>query len=196
MSRILFITLSIVLLSACSTTPRPTGAEIGPRVSYGEYIKRMNKKTKTDKRYSGFHQLYEAHVTFIDSDVQSLVLQRKSDVFQWNEDKAQKEREKMFQENSSASKFFVVLFTPNHKLTDLHKGNSIWKLYLDVDGDRYDAKVRRVQGPLANTKAIYPSTNRFSQPYEVTFNVPTTTIEDSNAKFIITSALGTTELNF
>ena len=196
MKNLILISISLFFIAGCSTTPHPTGAEIGPRISFGEYTKRMNAKTKSDKRYNGFYQLYETHVTFIDSDVQSLVLQRKSDVYQWDQDKAQKEREKMFQENSSASKFFLVLFTPNKKLTDLHRGNSIWKLYLDVNGDRYEAKIKKMQGPLANTKAIYPSTNRFSQPYEVSFNVPTNTIEDNSAKFILTSALGTTELNF
>ena len=195
-NKLILLTFSGFMLSACSSAPTPTGAEIGPRVSFDEYVEKMGKKTKSDKRYNGFYQLYETHVTFIDSDVQSLVLQRKSDVYQWDDKKAQKEREKMFQETSSESKFMLVLFVPQKKLIDLHRGNSMWKVYLDVNGDRFESKIKKVQGHLANTSAIYPSVNRFSVPYEVSFNVPTSVIEQNDAKFILTSALGTTELNF
>ena len=197
MSRFLaLMSLPIFLNLASCTSTRPKGADVGPRLENTEYIKKMAKKTQVDKKYSGFSQLYEAHVTLIDSDVQSLVLQRKSDVYQWNIDKAQKERERMFQENSSDSKFFVVVFTPRAKLTDLHRGTSMWKVYLDLDGQRYEAKIKKVQGHLETIKSIYPSLNRFSVPYEVRFDVPLSAVEEGQAKFIMTSALGTTEMNF
>ena len=191
------ILISVICLgfAACSTT-KPTGAEIGPRISKDEYIKKMKAKTKSDKKYDGFYQLYEAHVTMVDSDVQSLVLQRKSDVFQWDDETAQKEREKMFQENSTETKFFLVMYTPKRKLMDLHRGNSMWKVYLEVNGQRYPAKIKKATGQLENISAVYPSLNRFSFPYEVQFSVPTSVAEESTAKFILTSALGTSEFVF
>ena len=195
MKKLSLLIISLFFLSGCASV-KPKGADIGPRISVKEYSKKMEEKTKADKRYDGFYQLYETHVTMIDSGVQSLVLQRKSDVFQWDEAKAQKERERMFQENSTETKFFLVLFTPKRKLTDLHRGNSMWKVYLDVNGDRYEAKIKKVQGHTENVSAIYPSLNRFSMPYEVSFNVPLTVAEENSAKFILTSALGTTELDF
>lgn len=187
--------LSLGLLSACAST-RPMGADIGPRLDKAEYQKKMWERTQVDKRYDGFHQLYETYVTLIDSGVQSLVLQKKSDLFQWDQAKAQKEREKMFQENSSATEFFLVMYTPNRKLTDLHRGNSMWKIYLEVNGERYESKVKKIKGHLENIQSIYPSLNRFSVPYKVSFNVPLGVAEVANSKFILTSALGTTELVF
>ena len=191
----LFALLLTTSLLGCASK-RPSGAEIGPRVSQKEYESRMKSKTQVDKHYDGFHQLYETYVTFVDSDVQALVLQRKSDVYQWDMDKAQQEREKMFQENSSQSKFFVVLFTPRRRLAHMDRKHSIWKVYLDLGAERYEAKIKKAKGQQESIRAIYPSLNRFSEAFEISFDVPMQAVEDGEAKFILTSSLGTSELKF
>ncbi len=189
-----FLLLLFVFIAACSTAPK--GANVGERMSAASYAHTLEKNTEADQRYDGFYQLYGLSVTFVNSDVQSAILQKKSDVYMWDSLTAQTEREKMFQENSTVSKFVLVMFVPDHKLVDLHKDNSIWKLYLETNGQRYDGSVKKIQGPLEQVHSVYPSANRFSTTYEVTFNVPLAISETHDSTVIITSTLGTSELTF
>lgn len=184
-----------VVLTACATAS-PKGADIGPRLDPAKYASILKVNTISEKKYDGFYQLYEAHVTFIDSEVQTAILQRKSDVYQWNQEMAQKEREKMFQENSNTTKFVMVFFSPRTRFTDLHKKSSVWKVYLDVNGQRYESEIKKVQGPYDAIQAIYPAHNRFSTTYEVEFKIPSSAVESADAAFILTSTLGTTQFNF
>jgi hypothetical protein len=184
-----------VALAGCESV-RPPGAAIGPRLTDKEYEKAMSGKTRWERRYDGFYQVYEAYATLIDSDVQSLVLQRRSDVYQWNQDLAQKEREKMFQENSNITKFVLVLFTPRARLNDLNTKNTIWKVILEVNGQRFDGESKRLQGPHEAISSVYPTHNRFTTAYEITFKTPMSAVEKMSPKFVLTSSLGTSTFQY
>jgi len=185
----------IFFLTACST-PRPLGPEVGPRLDSSDYAKTIHRNTKFEKKYDGFYQLYEAHLTFVDSEVQTAILQKKSDVYLWNAETAQKEREKMFQENSNSSHFILIFYTPRPRLNELHRKNSIWEIFIEVNGQRYPADVKRVQGPFEHTAAIYPDHNRFTTAYELVFKVPLGAIEKNKPKVVIASTLGRSEFEF
>lgn len=193
--RLTFVLLTLFFLNACASST-PKGPEVGPRLPQNDYVSAFMSRTKTEKKYDGFYQLYETHVTFMDSSVQTAILQRKSDVYRWSTDIAQKEREKLFQENSNSTQFILILYTPRPRLTDLHRKTSIWKVFLEANGQRYESEIKKAQGPFESVQAIYPSHNRFTTAYEVTFKVPLSAIEGQNPKFTLTSSLGTTELDF
>ncbi len=187
----------ILLLSlvACSG-PEKKGAVIGQNMSDSEFEDIFNDYTLNDKKYSGFNQLYDVSATLVSSDLQAAILQKRSDIYLWDEQTAQEEREEMFQANTNSTKFILVLFTPNVRVNKLERHNSIWKTYLKVNGQRYTGKVNKIKGPLEKLTMIYPSHNRFSQVYEVVFDVPLSAAEDYDSEFIITSELGKTEFKY
>lgn len=192
---ILSIGLSILIFAGCSS-PQKMGATVGQQLSDREYNDLYMSYTKNDKKYSGFNQDYDVSVTLVSSELQTAILQRKSNTYLWDENEAQTERESLFQENSNSTKFIVVLFTPKTRLSDLDKPNSIWKMYLDVNGERYKGTAKKIKDPIEKILPIYPSHNRFSVVYEVVFKVPLKSAEEYPMQFTITSSLGTSDFEF
>lgn len=156
----------------------------------------MKKNTRHDLQYEGVYNKFEVYATFINSDVQTAILQRRSDSLQWDTKHAQLEREKLFQESATQTKFALSFYVPSTRLNDLHKGSSIWKIYLLSGGERYVGKATKRNGKLEEISAIYPYHNRWSVAYDVTFNVPVPVIETKPATLIITSTQGTAKLQF
>jgi hypothetical protein len=116
----------------------------------------IEKYTRHDLQYDGVYNRFEAYATFLNSDTQATILQKRSDVLEWDQAQAQKERERLFQENATQTKFFLSFFVPSVKLNDLHKGTSIWKLYLEAGGKRYEGKVMKHNGKVEDINSIYP----------------------------------------
>jgi hypothetical protein len=85
---------------------------------------------------------------------------------------------------------------PSVRLNDLHKGASIWKIYLEANGQRYEGKASRRNGKLEDIQASFPYHNRWSVPYEVVFKVPLTAVEQGTVRFILTSSQGTSKFEY
>jgi hypothetical protein len=191
--------VSSLILNGCSTiekTDGKTGADIGQRFDETSYENLIYANTQHEVRYEGFYNKFEIYATFLNSKVQSAILQKRSDAFQWDARQAQNEREKMFQENTTQTKFQISFFTPSVRINDLHKGNSIWKIYLESNGQRYEGKAKRVNNKLEDVAAIFPYHNRWSIAYEVIFPVPLSAVESGPVTFVISSTQGSAKLDF
>jgi hypothetical protein len=160
------------------------------------YSDLIMRNTRHDIQYDGFYNKFEIYATFLNTQTQSAILQKNSDVYQWDTAEAQKQREKVFQENSTETRFAVSFFVPSVRLNDLHKGSSIWKIYLETNGQRYEGKTTRRNGKLEDIQATFPYHNRWSVPYEVVFKVPLTAVEQGPVHFILTSSQGTTKFEY
>lgn len=191
----LFTAIFGTLTLGCATKP-PRGADVGTRLENDSYAQLIQKNTRHAVKYEGFYNKFEIYATFINSEVQTAILQKKSDVFQWNAQQAQKEREKLFQENSTQTRFAISLFTPSVRLNDLNKGNSIWKLYLESNGQRYEGRATKRNSKLEDVQAMFPYHNRWSVAYEIAFDVPLSSIESGSVIFIIASTQGTATLRY
>ncbi|MEK6554754.1 MAG: hypothetical protein AABZ31_05915 [Bdellovibrionota bacterium] len=200
-SLVLSLTLIVGLASAvstvgCSSAEKNHETEVGPRMSDLEYRIMVEKNTKTAQKYEGFYNTLEVRSTFINSDVQAAILQKQSEILQWDSKTAQAAREKMFQENSNSTKFFVSFFVPTRRLNDLHKPNTIWKIYLEANGEKYEGKATKRTEPLEALQALFPAHSRWAIPYDVTFSVPLSAVDKSNVKLTFTSSVAQAELNF
>jgi hypothetical protein len=191
----ILITIAVLSLSACSS-PQKRGAEVGPRYEDSAYEAIYRRHTQFDKRYDGFYQLYEVYATLISPEIQTTILQKESDVYLWTPEKARMERERVMQESSNSTKMHLVMFTPNTSANDLNRKNSIWHMYLEVDGQRYEGTARKRIGPVEDIRSFIPTHNRFSVAYDVTFNVPTNAVTGKTVYFILTSALGTSRFAY
>jgi len=184
------------ILASCSHSPVSVGTNIVGPVSDSDYYPTLERYTKEEKKYSGFHNTFQAKITWLNSEVQTLALQRRGHFLQWDLDKSRQEREKMFQEMSSTATVFLAFFAPENDYDDLNKPKSIWKIYLEHDGNRYEGKIKKATEKYVELKELYPYLERFHTPYYVEFQIPMTAVESHTAKVILTSSLGSAEFIF
>lgn len=194
-SKALLLAVSVLFTQGCATANH-SEADVGPRLDDGAYRRLFDKNSRDDRKYSGFQNTLEVHATFLNSDIQTAVLQRDADTMLWDSATAQAEREKIFQQNSNSTKFFLSFFVPVPRLNDLAKPNSVWKIYLEANGERYPGKAEKIKRPLEAIIATYPTHTRWGQPYEITFPVPLSMVESHPVKFIVTGGVASSVLQF
>jgi len=191
---ILFAFLTMLAIGcAGSPTKSTNGIEAMGSTAYAGLVKKHTAKTD---QYSGFYQTFQADMTILTSELQTETLKQRAQFMQWDQKTYQGERDKMLQEAAAYSKFFLRFFSPDHEYDDLHKGKTIWKVYLDYGGSRFEGKVRKMSDKYVELQNVFPHLDRFSTPYEITFNVPMTTIENGASKVTLTSSLGSAEFKF
>lgn len=193
--RVLISVLTFSILAGCVQAP-VTHRDPVPSLPRGEYEALIKRNTRSANQYSGLYQTFQCDVTQLNNEVLAESLKQKGHFLQWNQTEYQQERDKVMQEASAYAKFFIRFYTPDRDYDDLDKGKSIWKVYLEYSGNRFEGKIRKLNDKLIEIEAMYPHMNRFSTPYEVTFNIPMPTIEGGSAKVVITSSLGTAEFPF
>ncbi len=204
LSALLFVCLLMQL--GCANKPTATaGGDAGadPMASEAEldargYNDLILRNTRHDQQYDGVYNKFEVYATFLNSRVQTAVLKKKGEAFQWSAKQLQTEREKLFQENSTQTKFALSFYVPSVRLNDLNKGSSIWKVYLEAGGQRYEGKASRRTTKLEDIISMFPYHNRWSTAYELVFTVPLSGVEvpGQPVTFIITSMQGTISLKY
>ncbi len=190
----IFVLMLGLVLSSCASTQK---GSIERRITDSEYKEITSAYTQNKKKYDGFYNRFDASIIFLNTKVQEAVLRRRADFLQWNQDEYLKEREKGFQESSSSTRFFLSFFTPDREQNNLHvPAKSIWKVYLEVDGRRLEAKIRKLMTSPADLHNTYPFFGRFHTPYEVLFEIPTSVSERTPVRLIVTSSQGSAEFDF
>lgn len=181
--------LSLLIYFGCSS----------PQKSYNEdsYYTLLKQFTQSSREYDGLYNTFDLHVTLLNSPIRNYQLMINSENFKWDalQIKSEKEKEQQFQ--SSKTEVFISFFTPDAKhrnLTDSKK--SIWKIFLDVEGHRYIAKIIEVKKTVDEITKFYPYHNRWSYTYIAQFSVPTTIVEKSKSSLTITGTLGSATLHF
>lgn len=185
----------LFLVTACASSEKEASTAIS-KVDSVQYKDVIKKYTRHDTQYEGFYNKFEVHATFINSEVQSALVQKMSDSLQWDTQQTQKERENFFQESTTQTKFALSFYVPSVRLNDLHKGTSIWKVYLVSGGERYEGKVSRRNGKLENIQALYPYHNRWMVAYDVSFNIPLSGAESAPVTLVLSSTQGTAKLQY
>lgn len=182
------------LLSSCATRlPTPEGV---PEVTISNYEKAVIDKTQKIEIYDGLYNKLTVQSTWVDSLLTEYGLSHSARLSQWNEVKYRDERSKRVGKNAESTEFFVSFYAPERKHTDLSSSKTIWKIFMDVNGQRYEGKATKIKSILSEIQALYPYHNRWSVPYTVSFPVATSLVEGKPAKLIFTGAVGSAELNF
>ncbi len=184
----LTLCLSFLLTIAGCSTGRLSGDS--------EYLSLVEAETRKSSQYDGFHQTFQTTVTRLTQELVTAGLARRAQKQLWDAAKLQTERDRAFQEMASTTKFFVRLYTPEHQLNDMHQPTTAWKTYLEYEGKRYEGKVRKLTEKLVELKLLYPYVDRFSNYYEVSFNVPTSSTTASPVQFILTGPMGLAEFSY
>jgi hypothetical protein len=182
-------------LAACASSEKSGGSVAGSH-DRGDYEKLVARQTRSVDKYSGLYQTFQASVTLLTTDVLTEQLQVRGEFLSWDATQTQKERDRAFQDAAAATRAFLRFYSPETDYNDLNKGTSIWKIYLEQGGKRYEGQVRKSPEKLVELQMLYPHLDRFSTPYEVTFKVPTSAIDGAPVKVVLTGSLGTGEFEF
>lgn len=183
-----------LFLSACASYEvTPSGNTLRTTGNYMDVIEKYTDKTR---RYSGFYNTIDMEATVINSAVAEAQLGQSSMLYQWDEKKFAEEKVKYEARLNKESEIFLSFFTPEKKNDDLFKENTIWKIFLDVNGKRFEGKAKKIKLQLVEIEGLYPYHNRFYTPYSVTFPVPMKSIEGKALKMTLTGAVGSGVLNF
>jgi hypothetical protein len=186
-------------MSGCTTgqMDESGAAAEGTAVKTGKtYELGIEEYSAGDSEYTGFYNNFEFKATILNTPIRNLTFEKQSAYYQWDEAKRSSEKAKMEQEVSSETKVFCSFFTPDRKNDNLTDIKSIWRVYLDVGGTRYQADVHHVRTLLAELQSLYPYHTRWNTPYMFHFKVPTSAIEGQPSRLTITGPLGTRVIDF
>ncbi len=187
MNRLLII-LPILIFTACTTHPHSDGRD--------RYIQAIEKHSAGDKQFAGVYENFEFRATILTTDVSRTVHERLSHIYDWSEEESQQKLDETMSELQEKTKIWLSFFTPDSKNDNLANKISIWKVYLHANGQRYEGRASKANKNFEEAKVLFPYHSRWATPYYVEFDVPTSQIETSSLKLVITGPLGRREVKF
>lgn len=191
--------ISSAVIAGCAAKPMketaPAAEGTAVDVAKG-YEKKIEAYSAGDTEYSGFYNNFEYKATLINTPIRETLLAKRALYYQWDATKVDAEKAKDQQELASITEIFVSFFTPDRNNDNLTDKKSIWRIYLDVGGRRYEGKPLRIRGNLAELQSLYPYHTRWNTPYNFQFQVPTTAVETQASTLTITGPLGTRSVTF
>ena len=188
------IGLSLILLQACATSkPNPEGLNL---MSEDEYEKVMETYSDKIQVYSGLENIIDMTGTIINSAVAQGQMDQNARMYQWDAAKYTTEKVKMDEQMQKEATLFLSFYTPERKHDELHKNETLWKIFLDVNGKRFEVKAKKIKLLTEEIRGLYPYHSRFATPYLITFPVAMKSIENSNSQMTITGPVGSGKVKF
>lgn len=187
----LWISLFILSIS-CSSTPQKSD----DLISSDNYEKLIDKNTRTIQSYDGLYNIMQFHATLLTPQMYEAVTARSSQMYQWDDAALASERQKAEQYLSNQTEVVLSFYTPEAKHDNLNRSKTLWKIFLDAGGKRYEGKATKMKLLTSEIQSLYPYHNRWSTPYKITFPVSMKSIEASEIKFTLTGAIGSESVTF
>lgn len=180
-----FKTISFCMIFiGCASTNKANLTEIRPdSLSYSELV---NAHTIHTQKYAGLSNTIDIHNTFLSADLRTAIIDKKNDLFQWDLQKKLKEQEINRNQLQKESVFFISLYTPEKQHGDLVNKKTLWNIFVDINGKRYEGKVEKVKLPYNEIISLFPHHSRYSNPYWVSFPIPTSEFAGRKFKFTMT----------
>jgi len=197
-STIAAVLAALFLGAGCVSAPQTNtpSEEQGRPITQKAYEELIEKFSDGDTQYSGFYNNFEYKATLLNSTVRTALLARQNEYYQWDREKWLSAKEKSDNEAAVETVVFLSFFTPERRNDNLADAKSIWRVYLDVGGRRYEGKVKKLRLLLAELQALYPYHTRWNTPYLVTFPVPTNAVEIQTSTLTVTGPLGSRTVEF
>lgn len=197
MKLFLIFCLSLVLpLISCQTSNLNKTDVPRPLLSDSEYSNLIAQFSANDKKYSGLYNKYQVTVTLLNTKVQEAKLDKLRFFLQQSNSTYQIERNRTFQKMNLQAQVFMSFFATEKDYKNLHRPTSLWKVYIESNGQRYEGQVSKVDHLKVELKSIFPYHNRWSTGYMVTFNLPMTSLEKNKSTFTLTSSAGKSVFDF
>lgn len=186
--------LSFLFLVGCVGQPiQVSGVNV---ISERDYFKAIEPYSKRLELYQGITNALHVRATLLNSKVLQAQLSQKARIYQWDATTFQTESQKVQADAEKTTHIFVSFYTPERRHNDLHKSESLWKIFMDAEGRRWEGKATRIKLLPHEVMAVYPDHTRFGTPYLITFPVSIGLIEKSPIKLTITGPITTAVLEF
>ena len=167
------------------------------KVLQKKYLDQVQALTVKDEKHMGFSNVYNFSAVLLSQDLLQAQLELDAFDFQWDDSQYQEKRRDYLQTASQNTQVFLSFFTPNNKNNNLDKYDALWKVFLILDGRKYEAKAAKAKTPSSRLGSLYPSHNGFSHAYVLSFAIPLGEIEKaSEIRLLLTGNLASSNLPF
>lgn len=181
-----FLLLVASVFTACASGAKATQVSLTK-----DYQQKIEKITVEDELYNGFSNVFHYTASLQTQSLRRAQLEHLRKVQLWSDDEYQKELRQLEESRGVESLFFLSFFTPDLRYNDLNESGSVWRIFLDVDGKRYSAKVSKYTRSYADTKALYPKHTPWGKAYLLKFPIPLRQLERvGKVRLVITGNLG------
>jgi len=165
-------------------------------ISESEYDSLIDTYTANKKVYDGLYQTVDFYGTLVNSKVAHAQLDQNARIYQWNQEQFSNKKSEVETKLSKQTEIFLSFFVPERKHDDLNKPKTLWKIFLDAGGKRYEGRAEKIKTILADVQSLYPHHTRFYTPYRIIFSVPTSMIENGESKLTLTGPVGSASIDF
>lgn len=193
MKKVIASVFFLILAGCASTSTNTYGVAV---ISQSEYENRIEPYSKKIETYAGLLNTLHMRATLLNSQVQDAQLLQRARLYQWDEGTYNTEKQKSTEDMNKVTQVFVSLYTPEKKHDDLHKNQTLWKIFLDSNGRRWEGKATKIKLLTNEIQALYPDHTRFGTPYLVTFQVPVRSIEGQPIKLTLTGSVASASVEF
>ena len=187
------VLFSTMLLGCSSNTKAPVGVDT---ISQSEYESRLEYYTRRLEKYQGIVNVVNLSATLLNTKVVQAQLMQRSRLYQWDSTTFNTELGKMNAELDKTTQIFVSFYTPERKHDDLNKNQTLWKIFLDADGRRWEGKAVKIKLLTNEVQGVYPDHTRFATPYLISFPVSTKLIESYPIKLTLTGTVTSASVEF
>ncbi len=189
-----FVVINFVVLlglAGCATVQHPGS------ITRSEYESILDPQIKHVLKYSGLYNDFDVTAVLITPEIARSQVNYNHGLYLWSESKHQEEAQKAEEKLGKQTDVFVSFFAPEKKHNDLSKSKTMWRIFLEVDGQRYDGTATRIKSiTQTEIESLYPFHTRFGTPYILTFPVSALELTNKNPKVTITGPVGTMEFVF
>lgn len=192
----LFLYSFLFLLLATGCTSGPTAAQGVDTISQSDYETKIEAYTQKIEKYQGIVNVLHLSSTLINSKVGLAQVMQKARLYQWDSITFNSEMQKMNTDLDKSTQVFISFYSPERKHDDLHKNQTLWKIFLDADGRRWEGKATKIKLLTNEVQALYPDHTRFATPYMITFPVSVKMIESKTIRFTLTGTVASATVEF
>lgn len=186
--------VATLIISACATTEKlSSGIEV---ITQSEYENIIAKNTEKAQVYESLYNVLDVSGTIMNSQMTAAQLSQSARLYLWDKTKLDSETAAKKIKTEKELEIFISFYTPDRKNDDLAKNKTLWKIFLDLDGKRYEGKATKVKLLLSEIQGLYPYHTKFATPYSIVFPISASLADGKSAKLILTGAVGSASLNF
>lgn len=155
-----------------------------------KYYSELKKNLIKDEKHSGLKNVFTYHASIMTKNSYQLKLDKEAYENLWDEATINKHKQEYLQNISNSTEVILSFFTPEKKNNKLEGGQSVWRIFLDVENKRYIGKIKKMKGNPSKLRGLYPFHNPWSRLYSVRFPVAVDNTKNKNIVFTVTGNLG------
>lgn len=156
----------------------------------------IHKMSAGDETHRGAYNQFKFRATLLTPEVAQTIIEKKARFYQWSPVKREEALTQMREKQSVSIEVFISFFTPEYRDNNMDQKNSIWKIYLDSNGNRYEGRVKKDTTHFTELQNLIPYHARFNSPYIATFEIPAARVDYHSTSMTITGPLGNKTVKF